>query len=103
MPCNADTIENTASTLKNSWSGRNVRYHLTKFKSFKELEKELNQALITKLPSRIKKRKHKLAIDFNLIPYYGQPTKEEQDYIYRSKRQKRDLFILCLCYCIYNI
>ena len=85
MPCNADTIENTASTLKNSWSGRNVRYHLTKFKSFKELEKELNQALITKLPSRIKKRKHKLAIDFNLIPYYGRPTKQEQDYIDRSQ------------------
>lgn len=81
----ADTVENTASTLKNSWSGRNVRYHLNKFKSFKELEHQLNQALISKLPRRIRKRKHKLAIDLNLIPYYGKPTKEEQDYIYRSE------------------
>ena len=81
----ADTVENTASTLKNSWSGRNVRYHLNKFKSFKELENQLNQALISKLPRRIRKRKHKLAIDLNLIPYYGKPTKEEQDYIYRSE------------------
>ena len=33
----ADTIENTASTLKNSFSPRKIRYHLnTKFKSFKE-------------------------------------------------------------------
>ncbi len=81
----ADTIENTASILKNSCSGRNIRYHLNKFKNFQELEKQLNEALISKLPHRIKKRKLKLAIDLNLIPYYGEPTKKEQDYIYRSQ------------------
>ena len=81
----ADTVENTAANLKNSWTGRNVRYHLSKFKSFQELEKELNKSLITKLPPRIKKRNHKLAIDLNLIPYYGKPTKQEEDYIYRSQ------------------
>ncbi len=26
-----------------------------------------------------------MAIDLNLIPYYGKPTKDEQDYIYRSE------------------
>ena len=57
----SDTIENTASSLKNSWSGRNVRYHLSKIDNFPELEKEINQALISKLPRRIKKRKHKIA------------------------------------------
>nr|MDJ0678156.1 ISH3 family transposase [Calothrix sp. MO_167.B42] len=81
----ADTIENTASILKNSCSGRNIRYHLNKFKNFQELETQLNRALRSKLPRRIKKRKLKLAIDLNLIPYYGNPTKEEQDYIYRSQ------------------
>ena len=56
----ADTIENTASALKNSFSPRKIRYHLNnKFKSFKELENQLNQGLISKLPRRIKKRKHK--------------------------------------------
>ena len=30
---NADTRENTASTLKNSFSPRNIRYHLNKFKN----------------------------------------------------------------------
>lgn len=81
----ADTIENTASILKNSCSGRNIRYHLNKFQNFQELENQLNQALISKLTRRRKKRKLKLAIDLNLIPYYGNPTKDEQDYIYRSQ------------------
>ncbi len=67
----ADSIENTACNLKNSWSGRNVRYHLSKIENFLELEKEVNQALISKLPRRIKKKKHKIAIDLNLIPYYN--------------------------------
>ncbi len=81
----ADTIENTASILKNSGSGKNIRYHLAKFKSFQELETQLNLALISRLPRRLKKRKLKLAIDLNLIPYYGKPSKQEQDYIYRSQ------------------
>ncbi|VEP16959.1 transposase [Hyella patelloides LEGE 07179] len=81
----SDTIENTASSLKNSWSGRNVRYHLSKIDNFEDLEKEVNQALTSKLPLRIKKKKHKLAIDLNLIPYYGTSRKKEEDYIYRSQ------------------
>ena len=47
----ADTIENTASIIKKSCSGRNIRYHLNKFKNFQELETQLNKALISKLPS----------------------------------------------------
>ena len=65
----ADTIENRAKNLKKSCSGKNIRYHLAKLPSFKELETRLNLALISRLPRRIKKRKHKLAIDLNLIPY----------------------------------
>jgi putative transposase len=81
----ADTIENTASKFKKSCSGQNIRYHLAKFKSFQQLETQLNLALISRLPGRIKKRNLKLAIDLNLIPYYGKPSKQEQDYIYRSQ------------------
>ena len=80
-----DSIENTTSSLQKSWSGRNVRYHLNKITNFPELEKEINQALISKLPHRIKKRKHKIAIDLNLIPYYGQCREKEEDYIYRGQ------------------
>ena len=32
----ADTIENTASSFKKSGSGKNIRYHLAKFKNFQE-------------------------------------------------------------------
>lgn len=82
---NTDSIENTTKKLKKSGSGKNIRYHLAKFKSFSELEIQLNLALISRLPRRIKKGKLKLAIDLNLIPYYGNPSKQEQDYIYRSQ------------------
>ena len=81
----ADTIENTAASFKESSSAKNIRYHLAKFKSFQELETQLNLTLISRLPRRLKKRKLKLAIDLNLIPYYGKPSQEEQDYIYRSQ------------------
>lgn len=82
---NTDSIENTAKKLKKAGSGKNIRYHLAKFASFPELEIQLNLALISRLPRRIKKGKLKLAIDLNLIPYYGKPSKEEEDYIYRSQ------------------
>ena len=81
----ADTIENTAASFNKSASAKNIRYHLAKFKSFQELETQLNLTLISRLPRRLKKRKLKLAIDLNLIPYYGTPSKGEQDYIYRSQ------------------
>ncbi|MDJ0718557.1 MAG: ISH3 family transposase [Prochloraceae cyanobacterium] len=81
----ADTIENTAKKLKKSYTGKTIRNHLGKFENFKQLENQINQGLISKLPRRIKKRKHKLAIDLNLIPYYGKPTKQEEDYIYRGQ------------------
>ena len=82
---NTDSIENTAKKLKKAGSGKNIRYHLAKFTSFPELEIQLNLALISRLPRRIKKGKLKLAIDLNLIPYYGKPSPEEEDYIYRSQ------------------
>lgn len=82
---NTDSIENTSKKLKKAGSGKNIRYHLAKFKSFPELEIKLNLALISKLPRRIKEGKIKLAIDLNLIPYYGKITKKEADYIYRSQ------------------
>ncbi len=81
----SDTIENTAKKLKKSCSGKNIRYHLAKLQSFEELETKLNLALISKLPRRIKKGNLKLAIDLNLIPYYGKPTAKEKEYIYRGQ------------------
>ncbi|WP_414623730.1 hypothetical protein [Calothrix sp. CCY 0018] len=39
----------------------------------------------SRIPTGIKKGHLKIAIDLNLIPYYGNPTDEESPYIYRSQ------------------
>ncbi|MEL6165699.1 MAG: hypothetical protein AAFR37_18755 [Cyanobacteria bacterium J06628_3] len=76
-----DSIENTAKILKKIPTANDIRYHLNKFNSFEELEVRINQALKSRIPSRIKKGYLKIAIDLNLIPYYGNPTDEELPYI----------------------
>ncbi len=82
---NCDSIENTSKILKKSPSGKNIRYHLDKVNNFEELEAQLNCALRSRKLPGIKKGKLKLAIDLNLIPYYGNPTEEEKPFIYRSQ------------------
>ena len=79
------TIEQTAKELKNVPSSNNIRYHLKKIKDFKQLEAEVNLALKSQIPKGLKKKKQTLALDINLIPYYGEPTSEERPYIYRSQ------------------
>ena len=82
---NRDSIENTSKILEKSTCGRNIRYHLDKIDNFQELEEKINKALKSKVLPRIKKGKLKLAIDLNLLPYYGEPSEEEKPYIYRSQ------------------
>jgi len=81
-----DSIEHTIKRLDGAPSGNAVRYHLGKWDDMKTLERQLNNALQSRLPSKIKKRGHKLAIDLHLIPYYGKnPTEAEAPYLYRSQ------------------
>jgi putative transposase len=80
---NCDSIENTSKMLKNARCGRNIRHHLDKINDFDTLESQVNLALQSQVLPRIKKRKLKLAIDLNLIPYYGEPSDSEKPYIYR--------------------
>lgn len=82
---NQDSIENTAKILKEVPCSNDIRYHLDKINDFEDVEKQFNLALKNKLPSGLKKKKLKLAIDLNLIPYYGNPTEAELPYIYRSQ------------------
>lgn len=37
------------------------------------------------MPTGIRQGQQKIAIDFNLIPYYGEPSPLEVPYIYRSQ------------------
>ncbi|MBP5971544.1 ISH3 family transposase [Brasilonema sp. CT11] len=80
-----DSIENTSKVLKNVPTSKNIYYHLGKYSDLNSLESDLNAALQSRLPEGIKKGRHKIAIDFNLIPYYGQPSPSELPYIYRSQ------------------
>ncbi|WP_375490865.1 hypothetical protein [uncultured Nostoc sp.] len=54
-----------------------IRYHLNKITDFEDLERQINQALKSRVPRGIKNGHLKLAIDLNLIPYYGKPSNEE--------------------------
>ena len=80
-----DSIENTAKTLNKVPCGNDIRYHLKKIDNFEELEEQINSALRSRIPDGIKKSRHKVAIDLNLIPYYGEASDEEDVYIYRSQ------------------
>lgn len=82
---NQQSIEQTTKSLAGAPTGKTIHYHLEKFNNMGELEQQLNGALQSRLPSRIKKRKHRLAIDIHLIPYYGEPTAAEAPYLYRCK------------------
>jgi hypothetical protein len=82
---NGDSIENTAKLLKNVPTANDIRYHLNKINNFEELEIQINQALKSRIPLGLKKGCLKVAIDLNLICYYGKPTLEELPYVYRSQ------------------
>lgn len=79
------TIEQTAKELKKAPSSNNIRYHLDKIKDFKQLEAEINWALKSRIPKGLRKKNQTVALDLNLIPYYGKPSDEEIPYIYRSQ------------------
>ena len=79
------TIEQTSKELKNSPSSNNIRYHLNKIEDFQELSREINSALKSRIPKGLNKKRQTLAIDLNLIPYYGKPTEKEHPFIYRSQ------------------
>jgi putative transposase len=78
-------IENTSKILKQATCGKNIRYHPDKINDFEELETNINSALKSRKLPGIASQKLKLAIDLNLIPYYGNPNPEEMPYIYRSQ------------------
>ena len=80
-----DSIENTTKILNQSPCGSDIRYHLDKINDFEKLENQINQTLKSRISHRIKEASHKIAIDLNLIPYYGKPDSDEEPYIYRSQ------------------
>jgi len=82
-----DSIEHTVRSLEGAPSGNGVRYHLDKLEDMAMLEGQLNAALRSRIPPKIAKKRHRMAIDLHLIPYYGVPTEAEAPYVYRSKAE----------------
>ena len=80
-----ESVEQTCTALEDVLGGNTVRYHLEKLKEIEALEHDLNEALQSRIPPRIRGGKQKVAIDLNLIPYYGTPSEAEAPYIYRSQ------------------
>ncbi|UBF28673.1 ISH3 family transposase (plasmid) [Kovacikia minuta CCNUW1] len=80
-----DSIEHTAQRLQGVPSGNGIRYHLDQLDDMVALEGQLNGALQSRIPPKIRKRRHRIAIDLHLIPYYGNRTEAAAPYIYRSQ------------------
>jgi len=80
-----DSIEHTVKQLEGVPSGNGVRYHLDKLSDMATVEYQLNAALQSRIPPKIAKKRHRLAIDLHLIPDYGNASEAEAPYIYRSQ------------------
>lgn len=51
-------------------------------KSLRALENQLHAALTTHIPTRVRKRAWPVAIDWHLVPYYGQPFQSRNEVYY---------------------
>lgn len=80
-----DSIEHTAQSLEGSPSSNCIRYQLEQFEDMQRLEAQANAALQSRIPPKIRKGRHRIAIDLHLIPYYGVPNATEAPYVYRSQ------------------
>lgn len=84
----ASSIEQSCKTLADAPTGNAVRYHLDKLDEVAGLEAQLNAALAARLPGRLSGTSQRMAIDLNLIPYYGTPSEAELPYIIRSQAKE---------------
>lgn len=64
------------------------------------LERRLNDALVERLPRRMRRRAWEVAIDWHLQPYYGQPEKSRNELYYGKPRQGTKHFHAYASVCI---
>lgn len=64
------------------------------------LECRLNEALTGNLPRSLRRPKWQLAIDWHLVPYYGQPQKSRNELYYGQPRQGTSKFHAYATACI---
>jgi Transposase DDE domain len=54
---------------------------------FAELQRQFNRALAGRLPRALRRRSQRLAIDLTLIPYHGEPFRDQSE-VYRSQAKQ---------------
>ncbi len=98
----SESIEHTCDTLEDAPVGGTIRHHLNKCQDMATMEEQIHAALQARLPRGLLKRAQRLAIDLNLQPYYGNPSPEEEPYIYCSKAQAGtcSFYAYATCYVI---
>lgn len=69
-------------------------------KTLSVLERRLNQALVGCLPRRWKRRSWRVAIDWHLTPYYGEPHRSRNELYYGKPRQGTKQFHAYASACI---
>lgn len=69
-------------------------------KTLSVLERRLNCALTDQLPRNMSRRKWRVAIDWHLVPYYGQPQQSRNELYYGKPRQGTTKFHAYASACI---
>jgi len=69
-------------------------------KTLPVLERRLNEALTGRLPRSLRQASWQVAIDWHLVPYYGQPQKSRNELYYGQPRQGTSKFHAYATACI---
>jgi DDE family transposase len=69
-------------------------------KTLKVLERRLNEALTNHLPRAMRRRFWEVAIDWHLVPYYGEPQRSRNELYYGQPRQGTTTFHAYATACI---
>jgi len=81
---NRTSIEGAATQLATGPHPNTVRLRIAKLE-LAELETQINAGLRSRLPPKFLNTPRKIAIDLTFIPYYGQATEENQEFIIRGE------------------
>ena len=69
-------------------------------KTLAVLERRINEAMVSGLPRRMRRRAWEVAIDWHLNPYYGQPQKSRNEIYYGKPKQGTSKFHAYASACI---
>jgi len=69
-------------------------------KTLKSLERRLDESLTANLPRRLRRKRWPVAIDWHLVPYYGEPQQSRNELFYGKPRQGTKKFHAYATACI---